>query len=420
VDPETFERGGWWRGDYSAVPLAGWLAALAVDEPTVPVPAGADRSVLSVDADALAGARGLELVATVERPGGQVRELVLGELGPGYVGSVTDAEALAGASLLSLSLRTPAPEGPDSAAVRIRSINGQAAAPLLAGWEPLRWRGSDAEIEPRDDGSVVIRIQRGVGHVLGGIAPPSDPLPALISPDVEASVGGDFEATIVGQRLAFRAVATAEHFPGVPDDFVVVSAPALLRAALRIPEPGLSLGEIWASEADPRPALTASGLEITGTTSAADIEDVLAQLPQSFAVGLDAATAAGGLALVVIGVAVALSFAQRRRAFEVASLRAMGAGPVQISRALLLEQGLLVGFAVLVGVGLGVGITAWLLPYVARSLGAPFPEPILLVDRSALVASIVAIAGATAVGLVAALRALMRSSVTGVLRGEAE
>jgi hypothetical protein len=420
VDPRTYRDGGWWRDDYSATPEDEWLAALRVQDPAVPIPPGPQPGTLTVDAEAMEGADGLELVAVVERPAGQVDALVLGVLGDGYTGMAEDAQALAGASLLSISLRESGPESPDTAVVRIRSINGQAAAPLLTGWEPFRWRGSDGTIEPQEDGSVILRLEAGAGHVVGGIAPATGPLPALVSPGVATSEGDVFETTVVGQRLEFRAVAIAEHFPSVPKDFVVASAPGLLRAALRIPEPGLSLGEVWATGPDPRPALLDAGFTVGGTTSAEPIEDALAQLPQSFAVGLDSATAVGGLALVVIGVAVGLCSAQRRREFEFASLRAMGIAPSQIARVLALEQGALVGFAMAVGAGLGFAILAWLLPYVGRSLGAPFPEPVLVVDRAALGASVVAIVAATAVGLGAALRALTRASVTTVLRGETE
>ena len=420
VDPRTYRDGGWWRDDYSATPEDEWLAALRVQDPAVPIPPGPQPGTLTVDAEAMEGADGLELVAVVERPAGQVDALVLGVLGDGYTGRAEDAQALAGASLLSISLRESGPESPDTAVLRIRSINGQAAAPLLTGWEPFRWRGSDGTIEPQEDGSVILRLEAGAGHVVSGIAPATGPLPALVSPGVATSEGDVFETTVVGQRLEFRAVAIAEHFPSVPKDFVVASAPGLLRAALRIPEPGLSLGEVWATGPDPRPALLDAGFTVGGTTSAEPIEDALAQLPQSFAVGLDSATAVGGLALVVIGVAVGLCSAQRRREFEFASLRAMGIAPSQIARVLALEQGVLVGFAMAVGAGLGFAILAWLLPYVGRSLGAPFPEPVLVVDRAALGASVMAIVAATAVGLGAALRALTRASVTTVLRGEAE
>ena len=90
---------------------------------------------------------------------------------------------------------------------------------------------------------------------------------------------------------------------------------------------------------DPRPALQDAGLIPGATDAAGPIIAVLAQLPQSLAVGMNFATAVGGLMLVVLGVAVGLYFAQRRREFEFASLRAMGTQPGQVSRVLLLEQG---------------------------------------------------------------------------------
>jgi hypothetical protein len=415
VDPSTYEDGGWWRADYSTTPEDTWLADLRTPDPAQPIPGGGS-SELAVDAEAGRGAQGLELVATVQQPSGDVEDLVLGVLG---VDESLSAPLDGATRLLSLSLRTPSTSAPDRAVVTIRSVGGQPAADALSGWEPLRWRGSDAAIR-RDGDALVVTVDTGAGHVIGGIAPPMDPLPALVSPGVDSSQPEIFPVTLGGQRLEFRKVAVADHFPTVPGDFMVMSTPAILQAAARIPEPGLSLSEVWAMGDDPRAALQRSGFVIGATSAAAPIEGVLAQLPQSLAVGMNFATAVGGLILVVIGVAVGLYFAQRRREFEFASLRAMGAEPSQIARVLLLEQGLLIGFAIAVGAGLGFGILAWLMPYVGRSLGAPFPAPVLVVDWFALAAAFAAIVAATAIGLLTALRSLLRSSVTGVLRGEAE
>ena len=51
------------------------------------------------------------------------------------------------------------------------------------------------------------------------------------------------------------------------------------------------------------------------------------------------------------------------------------------------------------------------MPYVGRSIGSAFPPPILVFDWPALAISLSAIVAATAIGLLAALRALLRSSV---------
>jgi ABC-type lipoprotein export system ATPase subunit len=84
------------------------------------------------------------------------------------------------------------------------------------------------------------------------------------------------------------------------------------------------------------------------------------------------ATAVGGLGLVVLGVAVGLYFAQRRREFEFASLRAVGTEPKQVTRVLLLEQGLMITFALVAGAAIGFGILRLLMPYVGRSIGSAF------------------------------------------------
>jgi hypothetical protein len=91
-----------------------------------------------------------------------------------------------------------------------------------------------------------------------------------------------------------------------------------------------------------------------------------------------------------------------------------------VSRVLLLEQGLMIVFAIAAGATIGFGILRLLMPYVGRSLGSAFPPPILVVDWTSFSISLSAIVAATALGLLAALRALLRSSVTSVLRGEAE
>jgi putative ABC transport system permease protein len=415
IDPATYEDGGWWRSDYSTTPESEWLAALRAPDPAVPMPGGPGDQ-LTVEVDPGPGSKGLELVATVQADGGDVRELVLGELGE----DARFSAPLDGATeLLSLTLRTPSTIAPDIAEVTISTIDGQAAASVLGDWEPLRWRGSEGELSTERD-AATLRIRSGAGHVIGGFAPPMEPLPALVSPGVASSQGDQFQVTLGAQRLELQAIAVADHFPSVPGDFLVVSSPALLRAAARIPEAGLSLNEVWTAGDDPRVALRDAGFIIGGTQAAEPIEAVLAQLPQSLAVGMNFATAVGGLCLVVLGVAVGLYFAQRRREFEFAALRAMGTEPRQITRVLLLEQGVLIGFAIAVGAGLGFGVLAWLMPYVGRTLGAPFPAPVLVVDWAALLAALAAIVAATALGLLAALRALLRSSVTGVLRGEAE
>jgi hypothetical protein len=80
----------------------------------------------------------------------------------------------------------------------------------------------------------------------------------------------------------------------------------------------------------------------------------------------------------------------------------------------------LLGFAIVAGLVIGEATLRLMIPYIGRDLGVPFPAPVLVLDTVALAVSIAAIAIATLVGLILSIRALMRSSVTGVLRGEPE
>jgi FtsX-like permease family len=413
VDPQRFATGGWWRSDYSKTPLDTWLRDIEVPDPAVPVSGESFTATVTAGAPA----EGLRLQVTYETDDDHVRTASAGTI---VQGTQTYEAALDGAdAILSISFLEEAAEAPDSFALELRDV--AAGEPIALGtWTPLRWRGSDGTVTSAGAG-ISVTIDTGAGHVVGGIAPPIGPMPALVSPEISRSQGSPFVATIGGQRLDFQQVALAQAFPSVLGDFVVVSTPALLRAAVRIPEPGLALNEVWAmGEEDPRPALRQAGMIPGPTQAAGPIIGALAQLPQSLAVGMNFATAVGGLGLVVLGVAIGLYFAQRRREFEFASLRAMGTEPKQVSRVLLLEQGLMITFAILAGAGIGFGVLRLLMPYVGRSIGSAFPPPILVFDWPALAVSLSAIVAASAIGLLAALRALLRSSVTSVLRGEAE
>jgi ABC-type lipoprotein release transport system permease subunit len=416
VDPDRFEQGGWWREDYSRTSLDAWLRSIELADAGVDV-AGDDFSA-TVTANDGASA-GTEMLVTYERRNGEVQTASAGAIEQGtetYAATLEDADRLLSISFFEEDVGA----APDEIDLELADVTVGGEPIDLEGWSPLRWRGSGGVIAPAG-GGVALELDPGSGHVVGGIAPPMPPLPALVSPEIARSQGPQFEATLGGQRLDFRRAAVAEAFPSVAGDFLVVSTPALLQAAVRIPEAGLALNEIWASGAeDPRPALQRIGLIPGATDAAGPIIAVLAQLPQSLAVGMNFATAVGGLMLVVLGVAVGLYFAQRRREFEFASLRAMGTQPGQVSRVLLLEQGLMIVFAIAAGATIGFGILRLLMPYVGRSLGSAFPPPILVVDWTSFSISLSAIVAATAIGLLAALRALLRSSVTSVLRGEAE
>ncbi|HET8525889.1 MAG TPA: FtsX-like permease family protein, partial [Actinomycetota bacterium] len=279
VDPQRFATGGWWRSDYSNTPLETWLRDIQVPDPAVPVSGESFTATVTAGAPA----EGLQLQVTYETGDDHVRTASAGTI---VQGTKTYEAALDGAkALLSISFLEVATEAPDSFALELRDVT--AGEPVdLGTWTPLGWRGSDGTVTPAGSG-VSVTIDTGAGHVVGGIAPPIGPLPALVSPEISRSQGSPFVATIGGQRLDLQQVALAQAFPSVLGDFVVVSTPALLRAAVRTPEPGLALNEVWAmGEEDPRPALRRAGMIPGPTQAAGPIIGALAQLPQSLAVGM--------------------------------------------------------------------------------------------------------------------------------------
>jgi putative ABC transport system permease protein len=421
IDPDTYEAGGWWRSDFSDTSLPDILAALRTDPPGVAMPAGADALRLTLEAPVVPNAMVVQ-ATSIARTG----EVTTSEA-PMRTGRAEYELPVPGDDPRLLSTTFHVDTGIDlPSSLRIGFVSARTGEEPLAltRWEPITWRSSTGTLEP-SGGGATYELNPGAGNVIGGIWPTPRRLPALLSDNWDTGTGSpsSFEVGLAGQTATVGAVARASQFPSmVPNaPFLVVSARGLLERQLAIPEPGITVNEVWANTPeDPSPALRTAGFTPGAVQATAPIEALLAQLPQSLAVGMNFTAALAGLGLVVIGVAAGLYFTMRRRDYEFAALRAMGTRARQIRRTLVLEQVGLLGFAVVAGLAIGYGLLRLVMPYVGTSLGVAYPPPVLVIDWVALGAAIVAIAVATGLALGAAVRFLMRSSVTGVLRGEAE
>ncbi len=272
--------------------------------------------------------------------------------------------------------------------------------------------------------TATLTIRSGFGDLIGGIQPSHAPLPALVTDVAVEQLGRRFDAQIGAQAAEIVVVATAAQVPGTAQGAptIVVSAPALLERQLAIPgTPAVRMNQVWAAEDDGLASrLEQDGFVLEEAQASEPIESMLSQLPKSLAMGMNATAAVAALGLVAIGLSVGTYFAQRRRDYEFAALRAMGTTSRTIRGTLVIEQSTLLGFALLAGLGLGYAMLKLVMPAVGESLGVAFPPPLLVVDWNGLGLAVIVIALVTAVALALALRALMRSSVTGVLRGEAE
>jgi ABC-type antimicrobial peptide transport system permease subunit len=228
----------------------------------------------------------------------------------------------------------------------------------------------------------------------------------------------------IGDRtIPIERVGTATSFPGIDPTtpFIVVSGPALFQLQGAVPGQGDRVTEVWAhGDTDPTLAIQQAGFPVVDLLSARAIEGHLAEAPQSLAVGLDAAAAIAGLGLVIAGVTATLYFAQRRRDFEFASLRAMGAGPSTLRATIAREQSALIGVASIAGLLLGYVVVRLATAPLLKTVSTSFPAPVMVIDAPVLIVALIVIAVATTIAVVAATRALLRSSVSAVLRGDPE
>ena len=249
-------------------------------------------------------------------------------------------------------------ELPPELKIGFRSVE-LAGQPLsIEGWEPITWRSSQGTLKPDGDGGPTIyTMSPGAGNVIGGIWPRA-----------ARPAGRDLGQLGLGRERrpstwAWPARAR-RSIPSPPPTSSPASCPTRRSsscprprswsAQFAIPEAGLTLDEVWANAPDdPLPVLETAGFVPGLVQATAPIEGLLAQLPQSLAVGMNFTAALAGVGLVVIGVAAGLYFTMRRRDYEFAALRAMGTRAGQIRRALILEQVGLLGFALVAGIAIG-------------------------------------------------------------------
>jgi hypothetical protein len=361
----------------------------------------------------------------IERQDATVATLPLGTLA---LGSATyPLPAPAGSRLLSVSLeKTNQPFAPPHIGLTLGPIRGRdSRGPFtlsMAGWHPIRWQGSGGTTA-FTGGALEASLTPGGGHAVVGVAPEQPELPVMASTEMAALSGRTVETVVCGVTVPLRFDTFVSRFPGIPPGtpFVVVSAPALLQRLISVPLPCGGVNEIRGmGGTSPVPALRKLGVSIGAVNSAVAVEASLAQDPQSLALGMHFAAAAGGMGLVVIGLAVSLYFGQRRRQFEFAALRALGTEQGQLVGALVGEQAFLVAFSLACALALGYGLLRLIMPYAAGNLATSIPPGLLQVDWFAIVVFVAAVVGVVGLAIALGVRALFGTSVPAILRGEAE
>jgi ABC-type antimicrobial peptide transport system permease subunit len=114
---------------------------------------------------------------------------------------------------------------------------------------------------------------------------------------------------------------------------------------------------------------------------------------------------------------VNLHLSGRRRAFELAAMRTLGIGRVSLAAGVGVEQAVLVGYAILAGVGLGVLGARVALPSVPEYGDLPTYPPLLVGVPPGLVALIAAgLAAVLGAALAVSGYLLVRAAVPTTLR----
>jgi ABC-type lipoprotein release transport system permease subunit len=418
VDPDTFADASWWRSDFADDSLGALMDRLR--PPTVGAQLPPATQALSVRVDAPGEARGYGLRATYIGTDGQVATTDAATIAPG---SHTYPLQIANASrLLSLTFLRPSPGGAEEVPLELSVTTADGAPIPLDGWIALDTSGAGGEMTKAADAWRFIG-RFAIGSPVIGIEPKPPAVPAIVSPEVTEQEPLDLTLRIGTRSTPVHVVGTADAFPSFTPGtaFVILSGPALFDLESAVPDTVPRVTQVWVrGDEDPTAAIQGAGYPVTGLLSTQMIEGQLAEAPQSLAVGLDAAAAIAGLGLVIAGVTATLYFAQRRREFEFASLRAMGAGPPTVRETIAREQIALVGAASLCGIGLGYLVLRLASTPLLNAVNTPFPTPTLVVDVRALTVALVVIGVAAATAVAAATRAALRAPITTVLRGDPE
>jgi hypothetical protein len=277
--------------------------------------------------------------------------------------------------------------------------------PVSAGVHtPSRWQsGSGVQIGGAATGLDVTLHVDADGEV--ATFSPAD-VPVSLPAVVTGSTGGPALAVgLDGGTINVRPVATVDSLPGVGAGSTMVN----LTAAERVQEGPMQFTtlEVWLAAGAPSDIvrhLAAAGIDPVGQQSAVAQEATLSATGVSLAYALFLYAAIAALALALGSTVVVVVAAARRRADELASLQAVGVARRSLRRALLIEQGLVVGVGAVLGLAAGVGAAALALPSIPEftSLGAgpplgyTLPAAALGVTLLVIVASLAATVGIAA------------------------
>ena len=212
------------------------------------------------------------------------------------------------------------------------------------------------------------------------------PVPVAVSPAIAAGAGkgGLLPLDVLGARVVTRVVAVVRHFPTTHGD-VVLADRRTVATAINAVSPGPPFyNEVWID--DPAPARVAATLE-RSQFSVLDItsREALAAASTSSTVAraarlLLAVGALAGLALTLLGVALASTTELRRRRGELLDLEAQGMEPRALAAFVRLRILLVSCVGACVALAAGVVLSLLVVETVRIALGDSSPDPPLVID----------------------------------------
>ncbi|OKI65969.1 FtsX-like permease family protein [Micromonospora sp. CB01531] len=242
------------------------------------------------------------------------------------------------------------------------------------------------------------------------------PVPALVTSGAAAALnvrtGDTVNLSLSGVSLPVTVVGQVKAVPGTAGDGVLLDLPAATNLLLRQQGTVRSTAEWWLRTDDSGHAAAAEALAALPGTALLDRRQVAAEAARDpywrgARVGLLAA-ALGSALLALVGLAVDVWATTRHRLTEFAVLHTLGANARLLARALLAEQAFLAGIGVGVGLLVGSGVAATMVPLVilTPAAGRPVPEAIFTVPWTPI--------GLTAAGLLLAALAFAAVITTGI------
>jgi hypothetical protein len=294
--------------------------------------------------------------------------------------------------------------------------------------EPTRWQPANPTVRGLDE--PVERITAGltisyaapptIGRIGAQAAMPGR-LPAVVTTAYAPPAGT--RALVLnmpsGAPLDVDAVRTVAVLPRAGHRGALIDLDALI-AARPYGYADLLPNEVWlaaGAPADFPERLAAAGVTVTGVASVAQRDRVLRHEGPALSVTLMLAGAGAAALLATAGAVVNLHVMSRRRAFELAAMRVLGVRRISMAAALGAEQAVLIGFAILLGVGLGVLGARLALPAIPEYADIPaYPALLIRLDPWLITVVAAGLAATVGVAVLASAYALLRAAVPSRLR----